>query len=293
MQVVAALEKKGHTATTIDVREDVIQKLGRLDPRPDVFFNALHGRFGEDGCIQGVLNFLGIPFTHSDVLASAVAMDKPAAKAMLTASGIPFPEHRMETHESLRRALATSSFMEPPFVIKPRNEGSTIGVYIVNGTQDIERFLADDWRHHPEFMVERYVPGKELSVPVLGDRALEPIEIRPVSDGFYTYEAKYGDGGSEHVVPAAIHPDALAEAKRIALAAHRALGCEGVSRVDFRYDDTRGEPGRLFVLEVNTQPGLTPTSLVPDAARHEGMSFADLIDWMLRDAVARWSARRG
>jgi D-alanine-D-alanine ligase len=281
-QVIAALRDAGFAVTPIEVGADLRAVLAALDPAPDVVFNALHGRFGEDGAIQGVLDWLGIPYTHSGVRASSLAMDKSAAKAVFAAAGLPVAHGRVIEIEK----LADADPLPRPYVIKPLNEGSSVGVSIIRAGDNRRAAVADTWRFGPLAIVEEYVPGRELTVAVLGDRPLAVTEIAP-RQGFYDYEAKYAEGGSRHVVPALVHPDAYARALEIALAAHRALGCRGATRADFRYDDTEGEPGRLVLLEVNTQPGLTPTSLLPEQAAYRGMSFAELCAWMVEQATCR------
>jgi len=252
-------------------------------PRPDVVFNALHGRYGEDGAIQGVLDWLNIPYTHSGVRASAMAMDKQAAKAVFAAAGLPVAAGRpvdvaeLEHHDPLPL----------PYVVKPLNEGSSVGVEILRGGDNRRAEIARGWRFGPMAMVEEYIPGRELTVAVMGDRALAVTEIQAQAGVFYDYESKYGQGGSDHRIPAAIHPETYAKAMEVALAAHRALGCRGASRADLRYDDTAGEPGRLVLLEVNTQPGLTPTSLLPEQAAHLGIPFPALCAWMVENAACR------
>jgi len=271
-----ALGEAGYRVSEVDVGRDLAQVLAQL--APDVCFNALHGRFGEDGRVQGLLEVMGIPYTHSGVRASAVAMYKPAAKDIFRSVGIPVPEGAVMPVDRVR----AGDPMPRPYVVKPVDEGSTVGVRIAR-TGDNGQPVGDDWSHGDEVLVERYVPGRELSVAVMGDRALGCIEIRPKS-GFYDYDAKYSDGLAEHLMPAPVHRDVYELARRHALAAHRVLGCRGVSRADFRYDDTAGEPGRLFMLEINTQPGMTPLSLVPEIAAHEGLGFAQLVRWLVEDA---------
>jgi D-alanine-D-alanine ligase len=256
--------------------------IAALDPRPDVVFNALHGRFGEDGAIQGVLDWLAIPYTHSGVRASALAMDKAAAKAIFVAAGLPVARGAMIDIAALEHADP----LPLPYVIKPVNEGSSVGVEIMRTGDNRRAAVAAGWRYGTQAMVEEYIPGRELTVAVMGDRALAVTEIAS-NTTFYDYEAKYADGGSNHHIPAAIHPDIYARALDVALAAHKALGCRGATRSDFRYDDTAGEPGRLVLLEVNTQPGLTPTSLLPEQAAHHGMSFPQLCGWMVENAACR------
>jgi D-alanine-D-alanine ligase len=272
----AALRDAGYEVVTVDVARDPAALLAALDPAPDVVFNALHGRGGEDGTIQAILNMLRIPYTHSGLLASAVAMDKPMAKCVFHDAGLPVAEGRVAT----RAEILAGDPMPAPYVVKPTNEGSSVGVVIVRAGEN-RRFLDEEL--NDEMLVERFIPGRELTVAVMGDRALGVIEI--VSRGaWYDYESKYAAGGSEHLFPAAIHPDAYAEACRIAVTAHRALGCRGVSRSDLRYDDTAGEPGKLYLLEVNTQPGMTPTSLVPDLAAANGITFGNLVTWLVENA---------
>jgi D-alanine-D-alanine ligase len=261
------------------VTRDLAALMSALTPAPDAVFNALHGRGGEDGTVQAVLDFLQIPYTHSGVLASSVAMDKPMAKAVFAKAGLPLAEGMVVTRE----ALAAADPLPAPFVVKPPNEGSSVGVRIVRENDNSWREEAARWPF-AEALVETFVPGREITVAVMDDRALGVCEIT-TDAGFYDYTAKYAAGGSQHLVPAPIHPDAYAAALDIGLRAHRALGCRGVSRADLRYDDTQGEPGRLILLEVNTQPGMTPTSLVPDIARHAGIDFAALVSWMVENAA--------
>ena len=275
-----ALATLGYDTRTVDVTRDLDALVAALTPRPDVVFNALHGTGGEDGTIQGVLEILRIPYTHSGVRASAVAMHKPTAKAVFAAAGLPLAEGRV-----VRRAeLAAGDVLPRPFVVKPAAEGSSVGVRIVRANDNSWAEEARAWAYE-ENVVERYVPGRELTVAVMGDRALGALEIRPTNATMYDYTAKYAPGGSAHLMPAPIHPRAYDEALDVSLRAHRALGCRGVSRADLRYDDTAGEPGRVILLEVNTQPGMTPTSLVPDIARHAGIGFAELVRWMVENAA--------
>ena len=282
-QCIAALREAGFEVDPILVGPDLGAVIRALeDPRPDVVFNALHGRFGEDGAIQGVLDWMGLPYTHSGVRASALAMDKEAAKAVFVAAGLPVARSRVVSAEELEAADP----LPLPYVVKPVNEGSSVGVEIMLPGANRRAELARTWRHG-RAMVEEYVPGRELTVGVMGDRALAVTEIAPQAGAFYDYEAKYADGGSRHAVPAPVHPVAYAQAMAVALAAHQALGCRGASRADLRYDDTAGEPGRLVLLEVNTQPGLTPTSLLPEQAAHLGISFPALCAWMVENASCR------
>ena len=282
-QVIAALRTAGFDVVPVQVGTDLNDVLRALDPRPDVVFNALHGRFGEDGSIQGVLDWLGIPYTHSGVRASALAMDKAAAKAVFAAAGLPVARGRMVDMAELEHADP----LPTPYVIKPVNEGSSVGVHIIRDGDNRRAAIAAGWHFGPEAVAEEYIPGRELTVGVMGDRALVVTEISADAGEFYDYDSKYAAGGSRHTLPAPIHAEAAEQARSIALRAHRALGCRGASRADFRYDDTAGEPGRLVLLEVNTQPGLTPTSLLPEQAAHLGMDFPALCTWMVENASCR------
>jgi len=277
-----ALEAGGFRVTRIDVGRDIADVLARL--RPDVAFNALHGPFGEDGSIQGLLEILEIPYTHSGVLASALAMNKPKAKDVMKAAGIPVAESVLVPRLEAARAHA----LAPPYVVKPPNEGSSFGVLIVNGdaAHPPQQLYADDWPHGDMVMVERYVAGRELTCGVLGNKPLDVIDII-TEDRFYDYHAKYATGGSKHVLPARLLPDIYQNVRMLALRAHQALGCRGVSRADFRYDDRPGGTGQLICLEVNTQPGMTATSLVPEMAAYAGMDFPALVRWMVEDASCR------
>ena len=272
-----ALARVGYRVTTIDAGRDVATVLSNL--KPDVALNVLHGRPGEDGTLQGVLEILSIPYSHSGVLASALAMQKDYAKRHFRAAGIPVAEDKIVS----RIEAAKSHLMAPPYVIKPIAEGSSVGVFIVTEQHPHppQELYRDDWPFGEMVMIERYIPGKELTCAVLGDRALDVIEIVPTTR-FYDYEAKYAAGGSAHVLPAQILPNVYQEVRRLALAAHDALGCRGVSRTDFRYDD-RGT-GNLVCLEINTQPGMTETSLVPELAAYAGITFDELVRWMVEDA---------
>jgi D-alanine-D-alanine ligase len=247
--------------------------------KPDVALNLLHGRPGEDGPLQGLLEILGIPYSHSGVLASALAMQKDYAKVLLHAAGVPVAEGKVVSRFEAAKAHA----LPPPYVIKPVAEGSSVGVFIVTAEQrnPPQELYRDDWPFGDKVMVEHYIPGKELTCAVLGDRALDVIEVVPATR-FYDYEAKYAAGGSTHLLPAPILPDVYREVRRLSLAAHSALGCRGVSRADFRYDDR--ETGKLVCLEVNTQPGMTETSLVPELAAYAGITFDELVRWMVEDA---------
>ena len=281
-QVIAALREAGFEVRPVEVGWDLGAILQALTPPPDAVFNALHGRFGEDGAIQGVLDWLGIPYTHSGVRASALAMDKVAAKAVFAAAGLPVAQGRLVDIA----ALEAADPMPRPYVVKPVNEGSSVGVEILRDGDNRRADMARAWKFGPAAMVEEYIPGRELTVAVLEDRALAVTEI-VASHSFYDYQSKYADGGSRHVIPAAIDPVTYAQALEMALTAHRALGCRGASRADFRYDDITETTGRLVLLEVNTQPGLTPTSLLPEQAAHLGISFSELCTWMVEHATCR------
>jgi D-alanine-D-alanine ligase len=276
-----ALIDHGYRVNAIDVGRDLTALLKALEPRPDVIFNALHGVGGEDGTVQAVLDMLGIRYTHSGLRASALAMHKPTAKTLFRAAGLPVVEDVLARPEQ----LLGYDPMAAPFVIKPTNQGSTVGVRIVRIGDNSWREEVKDWSYGDEILVERYVPGRELTVAVMGDRALGVCEIIPRSSSFYDYTAKYSPGGSEHLVPAPIPARDYEFALDVALRAHQALGCRGVSRADFRYDDGIPGNGRLYLLEVNTQPGMTPTSLVPDIARHAGIGFDELVVWIVENAA--------
>jgi D-alanine-D-alanine ligase len=277
-----ALSEAGYEVTKIEVGRDVGALVAALDPAPDAVFNALHGRWGEDGCVQGLLELLHIPYTHSGVMASAMAMDKVVAKRVVAAVGVTSPQGLVIRRDELREH-------EPiprPYVIKPPNEGSSVGVRIVR-EGDNRPAVDDAWDFSEEILIEPFIPGRELTVAVMGDRALAVTEIQ-AKTGFYDYDAKYTDGRAVHVIPAKIGPKATQAALDAALAAHQALGCRGVSRSDFRYDDTRienGSMGEMYWLEVNTQPGMTPLSLVPEQAAHLGISFPEICAWMVENAA--------
>jgi D-alanine-D-alanine ligase len=274
-----ALARRGYRVTRIDVGRDIATVLTTV--KPDVALNVLHGRPGEDGTLQGILEILAIPYTHSGVMASAVAMQKDVAKVLFQAAAVPVPDGLIVP----RLEVAKGHVLPPPYVIKPIAEGSSVGVFIVreDHVHPPQELTRDDWAYGDRLMVETYIPGKELTCAVMGDDALGVIEIVPTVK-FYDYEAKYAPGGSKHLLPAPISPFVYQEARRLALAAHRALGCRGVSRADFRYDDRVEGTGGLVCLEVNTQPGMTETSLVPELAAHEGITFDELVQWMVEDA---------
>ncbi len=281
-----ALERIGAQVTRIDAGRDLAQVLSAL--KPDVVFNALHGEWGEDGCVQGILETLALPYTHSGVLASALAMDKAKAKAVLAAAGVPVPGGGLFN----RHDVAAGHVIPPPYVVKPNAEGSSVGVFVVmeGANRPPQEVAADSWTFGEEVMVEPYIAGRELAVAVMGDssgaRALTVTDIVPTS-GFYDFQAKYGEGGSKHVVPAQMPQAAFERALRVSEAAHIALGCAGVSRSDLRYDDINDI---LVLLEVNTQPGMTPTSLAPEQAAHAGIGFDDLVGWIVENAYARSTA---
>lgn len=275
-----ALEAEGFRVTRIDVGRDVAAVLAEL--RPDVAFNALHGPFGEDGTIQGILEYLQIPYTHSGVLASALSMDKARAKVVAAAAGVPVAAGLvLDRHD-----IGSEHPMEPPYVVKPVCEGSSFGVVIVREGQlhPPQVLGSSEWRYGDRVLVERYVAGRELTCGVMCDRVLGVTEVVPLSGAFYDYDAKYAAGGSKHVIPAEVSPNIYQKVQTLALKAHQAMGCRGVSRSDFRFNDQSTGDGELVWLEVNTQPGMTPTSLVPEMASHAGLSFGDLVRWMVEDA---------
>jgi len=274
-----ALRQGGYRVTEIDAGRDLADHL--LKVKPDVVFNALHGRWGEDGCVQGLLEILNIPYTHSGVLASSLAMHKERAKVVFAAAGLPVAEGVVVP----RAQAAAGHVMEPPYVIKPVNQGSSVGVFIVRpgDNRPPAELTSPDWNLGDEVMVERYIAGRELSCAVMGDQAFGVVDII-ANTQFYDYEAKYASGGSRHEIPAKIDASVYAEVQRVSVAAHKALGCRGVSRADFRFDDTQSGKAELILLEVNTQPGMTPTSLVPELANLAGYTYADLVSWMVEDA---------
>ena len=277
-----ALERLGAKVTRVDAGRDLAQVLAKL--KPDVCFNALHGEWGEDGCVQGVLETLNLPYTHSGVLASALAMDKAKSKAVLAAAGVTVPGGGLFN----RFEAAAQHVMTPPYVVKPNAEGSSVGVFIVmdGANRPPQEIISPEWTFGEEVMIEPYIRGKELAVAVMNGKALTVTDIVPKS-GFYDYEAKYGDGGSEHILPARIPLKTLEKAMELAERAHAALGCRGVTRSDLRYDDINDI---LVLLEVNTQPGMTPTSLVPEQAALKGVDFDNLVLWITEDAYARGAA---
>jgi D-alanine-D-alanine ligase len=275
-----ALRRAGFNVVMIDVKRSTIHSV-LLDLKPDVVFNALHGKWGEDGKAAALLETLGIPYTHSGVLASAVAMHKEKSKSLFREAGIPVAESKLVDLE----VAASTHPMALPYVVKPVDEGSSVGVHIVDFTSNgpASSILGERDIFGDTVMVERFIPGKELTCAVMGNVALGVIDIVP-NIGFYDYKAKYVEGGSQHILPAQIPNSIYRKCQQYALAAHQALGCKGVSRSDFRYDDTVGNDGELILLEVNTQPGMTGTSLVPELAAHAGHSFEELVTWMVNDA---------
>ncbi len=276
--IVAALEKLGHRVTAVDMDHTVAQRIAEI--KPDIVFNALHGTPGEDGSVQGMLDLMGVKYTHSGLTASAVAMDKQIAKTILIAAGIRVPGGRIVESKE----IFTADPLPRPYVLKPVNEGSSVGVAIVTADGNYGNPVAPGaegpWNHYDELLAEPFIAGRELTVSVVGEEALAVTELR-ATRGFYDFDAKYTDGLTQHIVPADIHPDATQEAMQMALAAHHALGCKGVTRSDFRYDDTKNNPGTLYLLEVNTQPGMTPLSLVPEQAKYRGMSYEQLVQRIL------------
>jgi len=279
-----ALREKGYEVAEIDVSRDLAAVIKALTPKPDAVFNALHGRWGEDGCVQGMLELLQIPYTHSGVLASALAMDKQMAKTVVATAGVASPEGLVIKAE----ALGKGDPLPRPYVVKPVREGSSVGVRIVRKGDNQPPISVQGWEAGQDLLVEPFIEGRELTVSVMGDKALAVTEIRPLGEGFYDYDAKYSEDAkvaAQHILPADLPAAVYDQAMAASLAAHKALGCRGVSRSDFRYDDTRGDPGNLFYLETNTQPGMTATSLVPEQARYLGMTFPDLCAWMVENAA--------
>lgn len=275
------LEAKGYAVTRVDIGRDIAAVLADL--KPDVAFNALHGPYGEGGAIQGVLETLRIPYTHSGILASALAMQKDKAKAVFAAAGIPVAP----AVTTSRFEAARGHVMPAPYVVKPVAEGSSFGVIIVREERSHppQELTRPDWPYGDLVMVERYIPGRELTCAVIGGKATDIIEIVPVGSDFYDYDSKYVPGGSKHVLPAALKPNIYQGIQKMSETAHAALGCRGVSRADFRFDDRGDGEGDLVILEVNTQPGMTETSLVPEMAAHAGLPFPDLVAWMVEDAT--------
>ena len=280
--VAEALAGEGYDVTQVDVGRDIAARLA--SDRTDVCFNALHGEFGEDGCVQGILECLEIPYTHSGVLASALAMHKERAKDVLRPAGVPVAEAKLVT----RAEASQSHVMTPPYVVKPVAEGSSVGVTVVRDGDAPPAAVADGGPAEQIVMVERYVAGRELTCAVIGTFVSEITEILPAEGlAFYDFEAKYAPGGSRHQVPAELSPDINQLIRKYTLAAHQALGCRGVSRADFRFDDTPGGTGELVCLEVNTQPGMTATSLVPELAAYAGWTFGELVRSIVEDASCK------
>lgn len=269
----AALRDEGYEVVEVDASRDLCVRLGEV--APDAVLNCLHGRWGEDGCVQGLLEWMGVPYSHSGVLASALAMDKQRSKEAFVAAGLPVVPSVIAAASDVRQ----KHVMQPPYVVKPNNEGSSVGVYLVHEAANGPPQLSDEMPD--EVMVEAFAPGRELTTTVLGDRALTVTDI--ITEGWYDYDAKYKPGGSHHVVPADIPQEIFDLCMDYALRAHRALGCRGVSRTDFRWDETKGAAG-LILLETNTQPGMTATSLTPEQAAAKGMSLGKLCAWMVEDA---------
>ena len=280
-----ALRERGHQVTEIDVTRDLPALIAALSPAPDVVFNALHGRGGEDGTVQAILDMLALPYTHSGVLSSAVAMDKAMTRDVVRGHGVAVADGKLVSAAELQRGLDWPR----PYVVKPVNEGSSVGVHLVREGANSLGISAEELARNSVWLVERYVPGRELTVGVMSERhglarAMAVTEIRP-KVSFYDYTAKYTDGFADHVIPAEIPPLVEQKIRWMAETAHRALGCRGVSRSDFRWDDTRPGADGLYFLEINTQPGMTPLSLVPEQAQYLGMSFADLVEWMVEAAT--------
>lgn len=275
-QMAAAARNAGYDVVEIDATRELAVQL--IEAKVDVVLNGLHGPWGEDGCVQGLFEVLGLPYTHSGVLASALAMDKIKSKHVFAEAGLDVAKDVAVTREDVARAHP----LKPPYVVKPVNEGSSFGVLFVRegANGPATEVMTESWQYGDNLMAEEYIPGRELTVGVMGDRPLAVTEITTLRE-FYDFDAKYADGGSRHVIPADLPQSVTQAAMDAALAAHNALGCRGVTRSDFRYDESKG---RLVILETNTQPGMTPTSLVPEQAAHIGMSFEDLMAWMIEDA---------
>ncbi len=275
-----ALRQAGYDVTEIEVGRDLSDLIAALKPRPDVVFNALHGRWGEDGCVQGLLELMNMRYTHSGIMASALAMNKDMAKRIVAMAGVTSPRGVVLSREELR----AKEPIERPFVLKPVGEGSSVGVRIVREGDNEPLFGAGEWVSGEQVLVEEYIPGRELTVGVMGDQSLAVTEI-VAKVGFYDYRAKYTKGHADHIVPADLPAEVTEAAMQASLAAHRALGCRGVTRSDFRYDDTASSPGKLFYLETNTQPGMTSMSTVPEQAAYRGISFPDLCAWIVENAA--------
>lgn len=284
--VAEALRSKEYDVCTLDAQADLAALVETLNTqKPDVVFNALHGRFGEDGCIQGILDWMGIPYTHSGIRASATAMDKAAARAIFQTAGLPVAEGMVVDIAT----LADADPLPTPYVVKPLNEGSSVGVSIVRTGSNTRADIVKNWTFGPQALVEAFIPGREITVGVMGDRALTITDITPTGTGhdFYDYDSKYQVGGSAHVLPAQIDASSAKLALEVAVKAHQALGCSGASRSDFRLDDTNPEQPQLILLEVNTQPGMTATSLLPEQAAYCGISYPELCAWLVEQATCR------
>lgn len=280
--VLNAVQELGHDAIPIDVTRDIKKFIHEVEEsKPDVVLNILHGKWGEDGGVQSVLEALDVPYSNSGVLGSVLSMNKVIARDICQGRGIRVPKGKV----ALLKDVCAGTVMEPPYVIKPIGEGSSLGVYIIKD-KDSKLPKPEEWSFEETVLVEEYIPGREIHVAVLGGKGVGAIEICPTVE-FYNYEAKYTDGKAKHIMPAPVHPDIYKQALDWAAEAHNALYCGGVSRSDFRYDDTQGEPGLLYYLETNPQPGLTPLSLVPEILAHEGMNFNQLVQWMIEDALCR------
>lgn len=277
--VIKALQELGHETIPVDVTRDIGELVRSLENhKPDAVLNILHGKWGEDGCIQGLLEMMGLAYSNSGVVGSALSMNKNVARKLCQVQGIRLPEGRVVKLIE----VCQKKILPYPFVIKPIGEGSSVGVHIIwDETTPLPN--PQNWPFEEDVLIEQYIPGREIQVAVLGGKAIGAIEIRP-HEGFYDYEAKYTDGKATHLMPAPLHPEAYAQALEWAAKAHNVLECRGVTRSDFRYDDTQGEPGALYYLETNPQPGLTPFSLVPEIAAHAGMSYKQLVQWMVEDA---------
>jgi D-alanine-D-alanine ligase len=277
------LREGGHEVIEYDVKRDLRALIDFLRPAdgggPDVVFNALHGKYGEDGCIQGVLEIMAVPYTHSGVLASAIAMDKPMSRHVFTSIGIRVALGKVVE----RRSLAVGDPMPRPYVVKPIDQGSSVGVHIVREGDNLSVVEAAEAQFGERVLIEQFVPGRELTVAVMADKAVAVTELRPRTR-FYDYEAKYTDGVTEHLVPAPVPAEVYEKAKEWALMAHQALGCTGLTRADLRWDDSKPGTDGLVVLELNTQPGMTPLSLAPEQAKWAGISWSQLMTWMVEHA---------
>ena len=278
--IINALHELGHQVTAIDVTRDIPRLIRDLTPRPDLVMNILHGKYGEDGRIQSLLDILGIPYTFSNVCASAVAMDKHLSKKLFQIEGITTPIWKKTSKE---QAFSGEVALPMPYVLKPYDEGSSLGVHIINSPEDLHK-ACQTWKYNDQVMIEEYIAGKELSVAIINGKALGVLELRP-KQGFFDYKAKYTNGATDHIMPAEIAPEMHQLAMETTEKAYRAIGCSGIARVDFRYDETRSKGDQLHILEVNTQPGMTSLSIVPDIAAHVGITFTQLVQMMIEDVV--------